>query len=99
MLDRAVSPDGQYVARRYWVSGGGAAGFLHINVSVQRSSEPFAWCVGVVATTKRCASGPLEWQGRNLVVGCDGATWEDDPYYERTRVERLPGESFEVELR
>ena len=100
MIDEAPAPSGPYIARRYWVSGGGAAGFLHVNVNVQKDKEPFAWCKGIIANTKRCIEGQLSWTVNKLVVGCGAqGPWETDAYYESSRHRSLAGETFEAEFR
>lgn len=99
MIDEAPAPNGQYIARRYLVSGGGAAGFMHVNVNVQKVGDAFSACKGIIATTKRCDGGKLTWDGNKLTVGCGGEQWETDSYYKRLRYRSLAGETFEAEFR
>jgi hypothetical protein len=96
LLDEVLDPTHTYVARRFWVSGGGAAGFLHVDVTVQPHGDLFRWCEGTVASTKACARGPMRWDGNHLTIRCEGGRWETDPYYETLRRPSLPGHPITV---
>lgn len=70
ILTSSASPDNEYVATFYNVSGGGAAGYVYMLVNLRRRSEPFDPKEGIIVQMTRSYEVNLKWDdNEHLTVG------------------------------
>ncbi len=61
ILASSMSPDKEYIATFYNVSGGGAAGYVYMFVNLRRNSEPFDPKKGIIVQMTRCYEIHMKW--------------------------------------
>lgn len=59
----SASPDQEYVATVYTVSGGGAAGYIYRLVNLRRHGEPFDPEKGIIFQATRTQNITVTWRG------------------------------------